>query len=90
MKKLSGVLLALLLAAEAAHAQYTKLPEIPATVFNVKEYGAVGDNKTLNTLVIQKALDQAKAGGARSSQGGSRVCRCTLVGFHSCYKMPTF
>jgi polygalacturonase len=65
MKRLFGVLAPLLFATEAAQAQHTKLPEIPAAVYNVKDYGAVGDNKTLNTLAIQKALDQAKARGGK-------------------------
>ena len=65
MKRLLGALFTLLSIAEAANAQYTRLPEIPATVYNVKDYGAVGDNKTLNTLAIQKALDQAKASGGK-------------------------
>jgi polygalacturonase len=65
MKRVLEVLIALLFVVEAADAQHTKLPEIPATVYNVRDYGAVGDNKTLNTLAIQKALDQAKAGGGQ-------------------------
>ena len=55
--------------------QHTKLPEIPSTVYNVKDYGAVGDNKTLNTLAIQKVLDQAKASGGKVlTPAGEYLC----------------
>jgi len=65
MKNLFSILAAILGIAETAHAQHTKLPEIPAAVYNVNDYGAVGDNKTLNTLAIQKTLNQAKASGGK-------------------------
>jgi polygalacturonase len=65
MNKFKIALLTLLFCTEVVYAQYTRLPEIPSTVYNVKDYGAVGDNKTLNTAAIQKTIDQAKASGGK-------------------------
>ena len=65
MKRVPVLLAACLCLAKAATAQHTRLPKIPANVYNVQDYGAVGDNKTLNTLAIQKALDLAKASGGK-------------------------
>ncbi|HKI70079.1 MAG TPA: glycoside hydrolase family 28 protein, partial [Verrucomicrobiae bacterium] len=39
------------------------LPVIPHTTFNVTNYGAFGDGKTLDTAAIQKTIDAASAGG---------------------------
>lgn len=36
---------------------------IPNKTFNVTQYGAVGDGKTLNTAAIQKTIDTASAAG---------------------------
>ena len=44
-------------------AQDIPLPTIPTTVFNITNYGAVGDGKTLNTIAIQKAIDACAAAG---------------------------
>ena len=42
------------------------LPTIPNKTFNVKDYGAVGDNVTDNTKAIQQAINAAaNAGGGR-------------------------
>jgi polygalacturonase len=46
-----------------APAQNIPLPAIPAAVFNVTHYGAVGDGKTLNTGAIQKTIDACSAAG---------------------------
>jgi len=35
----------------------------PMKVFNVTDFGGIGDGKTLNTAVIQKAIDQCSSGG---------------------------
>ncbi|MEA3188410.1 MAG: polygalacturonase [Chthoniobacter sp.] len=42
-------------------------PRIPNRSFNITRFGAVSDGKTLNTLAIQKAIDQA------STLGGGTV-----------------
>jgi len=65
--KLKLVIGIFLLSAGTAIAQYTQLPKIPATTYNVKDYGALPDGQTLNTLAIQKALDLAKNGGGKVS-----------------------
>jgi polygalacturonase len=44
-------------------AQSIPLPTIPHATFNVTNYGAVGDGKTMNTSAIQKTIDTASAGG---------------------------
>jgi polygalacturonase len=47
----------------AAHAQTPALPDIPTNRFNVVQFGAVGDGRTLNTAAIQQAIAAAGANG---------------------------
>ena len=42
-------------------------------IFDVRNYGAVGDGKTLNTIAIQKAIDDCV------SSGGGRVLVSDIV-----------
>jgi alpha-L-rhamnosidase len=47
-------------------------PAPPATVYDITQYGAAGDGRTLNTTAIQAAIDQcakAKGGTLRIPQG---------------------
>ena len=48
-------------------AQNIPLPVIPSAVFNITNYGAVGDGKTLNTAAIQKTI------AACTNAGGGTV-----------------
>jgi polygalacturonase len=43
------------------------LPVIPAEIYNITDYGAIGDGMTTNTAAIQSAIDAA------SGKGGGRV-----------------
>lgn len=57
--------MSMLLCTSLAYAQYTRLPQISSKIYSVKDYGAVGDNKTVNTQAIQKTLDLAKTTGGK-------------------------
>lgn len=46
-----------------AGAQDIPLPVIPSAVFNITNYGAVGDGKTMNTAAIQKTIEACSAAG---------------------------
>ena len=52
-----------LVCAIPARAQNPPLPVIPKAIFNITNYGAVGDGKTLNTAALQKTIDAAAADG---------------------------
>jgi polygalacturonase len=49
--------------ARSVPAQTIPLPVIPNATFNVTNYGAVGDGRTMNTDTIQKTIDAASAAG---------------------------
>ena len=40
-----------------------ELPSIPAGIYNVTNYGAIGDGVVTNTVAIQAAIDAASAKG---------------------------
>jgi len=50
-------------AAFRVQAQNIPLPVIPNAVFNITNYGAVGDGKTSDTTAIQKTIDACSAAG---------------------------
>lgn len=49
--------------ATALHAANPVLPTIPSTIFNVTNYGAIGDGLTDNTTNIQNTINAANAAG---------------------------
>ena len=45
------------------------------SVFDIKDFGAVGDGKTMNTRQIQTAIDEcARSGGGLVEIGGVFLC----------------
>ena len=57
MKTAAAILLSLGLTLCAA--QNIPLPAVPAAAFNITDFGAVSDGKTLDTSAIQKTIDAA-------------------------------
>src|SRR5581483_8733477 len=46
-------------------AKAQSIPNIPNSDFNIADYGAIGDGKTLNTESIQRAIDKAGEHGGK-------------------------
>ncbi|HEU5395524.1 MAG TPA: glycosyl hydrolase family 28 protein [Verrucomicrobiae bacterium] len=63
MNKITFSLTALLFLAASAFGANPQMPVIPATVFNITAYGAVGDGVKDNTTNIQNAIIAANAAG---------------------------
>jgi polygalacturonase len=63
MKQIAWFLLAALAFVGTLRAANPKLPSIPARVFKVSTYGAVGDGARDNTTSIQNAINAANAAG---------------------------
>ena len=75
MNRIKIGIIALLFSTQFAKAQHTQLPAPSSAIYNINDYGALGDNKTLNTIAIQKALDLAKtAGGKVLVPAGDYLC----------------
>jgi polygalacturonase len=60
---LSCFCFAVLLATSAARAQAAETPPAGGWVFNVRDYGAAGDSKALDSPAINKAIEACAAGG---------------------------
>jgi polygalacturonase len=75
MFKQSACIILSLLCMYIAHAQHHVLPAVPAVSYNVEDFGAKGDGKTMNTVAIQAALDKAKlTGGTVQIPKGQFLC----------------
>jgi polygalacturonase len=85
MKFCHGVILAMLLSGITA-AQPTSAP---ATAFDIRTFGAVGDGKTLNTKSIQTAIDQGSnaGGGVVLVAGGSYVTGTLYLKSNICLRI---
>jgi len=59
----TAVALALLAFVAGGQAAHPEMPVIPSTVFNVTNYGAIGDGIKDNTTNIQNTIDAANAAG---------------------------
>jgi len=62
MKRFAGLILAVFLCAHASAAEIPQ-PAIPDVNFNITDFGAVGDGKTMNTDSIAKAIAACAAAG---------------------------
>ncbi len=63
MKQSSALILASLALTFGGHAANPALPVIPSSIFNVTNYGAIGDGMKDNTTNIQSTIDAASAAG---------------------------
>jgi len=55
------------------------LPSIPAAIFNVTNYGAIGDGVVTNTIAIQAAFDAASAAGGGVVEIPAGVYLCAPI-----------
>ncbi|HEU6449265.1 MAG TPA: glycosyl hydrolase family 28-related protein, partial [Verrucomicrobiae bacterium] len=60
---LAGILISFALGGIKARAVNPALPSIPANIFNVAKFGALGDGVKYNTTNIQNAINAASAAG---------------------------
>src|ERR1044071_8105953 len=65
-KSFFSVLLISIAIAAKSQSVHPALPVIPAGNFNITNYGAIGDDATVNTTFIQSAIDAASTAGGGS------------------------
>lgn len=65
MKKVLLIFGSIILSVNVVFAQDKNLPKIPAITYDIKDFGAIADGKTINTEAIQMALDKAKVTGGK-------------------------
>ena len=59
------------------------LPSFPNRIFNVKDFGAAGDNQSDNTVAIQKAINAAESAGGGTLIIPSGIYICGPIQFGS-------